>query len=133
MVYNNLVAQRIPERLGTLKAGKWTMDIHAMLKRIPSLNFYSDSPLEMYLYFDSIEEKLAEYESLQEISTLLELALWKYKCSEQRGPNNENCCDVKLKSRINCGASIVIPHVLSFLVSDELTLQRKVDSRWGLN
>ena len=118
--------------MGTLKAEKWTMNIHAMLKQIPSLNFYSDS-IEIYFYFESIEEKLAEYESLQEISTLLELALWKYKCSEQRGPNNENCCDVKLRSRINCGANIVIPHVLSFLVSDELTLERKVDSRMGLN
>eukprot|EP00980_Cylindrotheca_fusiformis_P011266 scaffold2594_cov85-Cylindrotheca_fusiformis.AAC.8 len=57
--------------------------------------------------------KLANYER-KEISSLLELYLWKMKMNEV-GPNGQTA-DREF-CRVNSGASIVIPHVLSFLDS----------------
>eukprot|EP00980_Cylindrotheca_fusiformis_P000302 scaffold70_cov102-Cylindrotheca_fusiformis.AAC.1 len=59
------------------------------------------------VYFD-----LANYER-NEILSLLELCLWKIKideisCKKEQIGDRESC-------RINCGASVVLPHVLPFL------------------
>lgn len=72
--------------------------------------------------------KLAFYEQLKETTSLLELTLWKVRIAETatdtRHPNGESR-DKKAKiddffrkeqCRINCGAEIVLPNVLSFLM-----------------
>jgi hypothetical protein len=56
-----------------------------MLQRIPE-------GLKGVNYFDSIESRLANYEHLQNVAPILELALWKSE-----------------------GQAIIIPNVLSFL------------------
>eukprot|EP00980_Cylindrotheca_fusiformis_P027732 scaffold22532_cov93-Cylindrotheca_fusiformis.AAC.1 len=57
--------------------------------------------------------KLANYEPEETLSFLLELCLWKIKIDDEAStkeetPDREFC-------RVNSGASVVIPHVLSFL------------------
>jgi hypothetical protein len=81
-----------------------------------------------------IQEKLAYFEDelpkLKEATTMLELALWKMKMSEN-GHNikNQTHYQKKIKAddsssrsqnRVTCGADVVIGHVLPFLISDKL-------------
>eukprot|EP00980_Cylindrotheca_fusiformis_P014599 scaffold3955_cov160-Cylindrotheca_fusiformis.AAC.19 len=61
--------------------------------------------------------KLATYER-RECLSLVELCLWKIKIDDVN--SNENIAD-RQECRINSGASIVIPHVLTFL--DKLDIQ----------
>ena len=81
-------------------------------------------------YFDTIQSKLVTYEreypQLKEISSLLELALWKNKCHEsvmrQSAGTGKSSFDqmedntAKGQCRINCGADIIIPNVLPYLI-----------------
>jgi len=53
---------------------------------------------------------------LTDASSLLELALWKVKVSE-RGDTESMSADEKVQCRANCGANIVIPNVLQFIMS----------------
>eukprot|EP00980_Cylindrotheca_fusiformis_P012515 scaffold3074_cov108-Cylindrotheca_fusiformis.AAC.2 len=57
--------------------------------------------------------KLANYER-KEIFSLMELCLWKAKINEEVSSKKGQMTD-RQRCRINCGASIVIPHVLPFL------------------
>ena len=62
---------------------------------------------------DRIRELLAPHElrRRREVTTLLELGLWKSKLEESQGagPGSREAC------RVHCGADGVIPHVLKFL------------------
>jgi hypothetical protein len=90
---------------------KWREDNHPILRRIQ----------EKLAYF---EEELPK---LKDATTMLELALWKMKMS-QNGQNikNQTHCQKKIKAdsssrsqnRVTCGADFVIGHVLPFLISD---------------
>jgi hypothetical protein len=77
-----------------------------------------------------IREKLVHFEDelpkLKEISTILELALWKSRLNEIIFDEEATHCKKKVKTdkssirrqcRITCGADIVIGHVLLFLVT----------------
>jgi len=84
------------------------------LKRVPWLNSM-DSKL---IQFET------EYHKMKEATSLLELALWKNKMIVNNGNKKRHKKRVKIegsdyreKSRISCGADIVIEHVLPFLVS----------------
>eukprot|EP00980_Cylindrotheca_fusiformis_P006869 scaffold1436_cov112-Cylindrotheca_fusiformis.AAC.5 len=61
----------------------------------------------------SIYYKLASYE-WKEIFSNLELFLWKIRIEGDVGSEEEHIVD-RESCRINCGAAVVIPHVLSFL------------------
>jgi hypothetical protein len=77
-----------------------------------------------------IQEKLVNFEDelpkLKEISTILELALWKLRLNEKISDEEATHCKKKVKTdkssirrqcRITCGADIVIGHVLLFLIT----------------
>jgi len=77
-----------------------------------------------------IREKLAyfeaEYPKLKEITTILELALWKLMMNENIPQEEVSHCQKKMKTnetesrrqcRITCGADVVIRHVLPYLVA----------------
>jgi hypothetical protein len=76
-----------------------------------------------------IREKLAyfdnEYPKLKEITTILELALWKIGMNEYIQEENmiqdkeEQACGLSIRrqSRITCGAGVIIRHVLPYLIS----------------
>lgn len=70
-------------------------------------------------HFFSIESKLSNFEELSEIAVLLELALWKAKLIED---GNLGCEDnnsvLKIQWRVKCGADVIIPKVLLFLMLD---------------
>jgi hypothetical protein len=76
-----------------------------MLKNIPSI---PSKQLETYV--GSIVTKLAVYEQLQRVAPLLELCIWKSKLVAEGAAQH----------RINCGASVIIPNVFSFLLMDRL-------------
>jgi len=70
-------------------------------------------------YFASIDSKLAGYEWLQDALSLLELTIWKSKIQELYNPNNDSLgVNTKSECHINCGASVIIPNVLPFLLQD---------------
>jgi hypothetical protein len=91
---------------------KWREDNHPILRRIQ----------EKLAYFED------ELPKLKDATTMLELALWKMKMS-QNGQNikNQTHCQKKIKAdesssrsqnRVTCGADFVIGHMLPFLISD---------------
>jgi hypothetical protein len=61
----------IPMRVGLVQARKWQVNIHEMLRRIPSI-----PDKDLSAYFDSIDSKLSLYENLKDAPVLLELAIY---------------------------------------------------------
>lgn len=106
MTYCLLTECNLLNRLGRLRVTKWRNHIQTMLKNIPSI---PSKQLETYV--GSIVAKLAVYEQLQRVAPLLELCIWKSKLVTEGAAQH----------RINCGASIIIPNVLSFLLMDRLS------------
>jgi hypothetical protein len=77
-----------------------------------------------------IREKLAHFDSehyrLKEMTSILELALWKSRMNEKHPQEEATHSQKKIKTdetsfrqqcRVTCGADIVIGHVLQFLVT----------------
>jgi hypothetical protein len=69
-----------------------------------------------------------EYPKLKEVTTIIELALWKVRMTENKIIHHEvmYCCQKKVKTeessiqqqcRITCGADVIIGHVLPFLIT----------------
>jgi hypothetical protein len=80
----------------------------------------------------AIREKLAYFEDelpkLEEVTTILELALWKMKindhCLEENTIRSQKKfktdeSDIRQQRRVKCGADVIIQHVLLFIVSAE--------------
>jgi hypothetical protein len=111
-LYNFLVCCQIPVRLEFLDVIQWQADIIVMLRSIP------DDLRALDSYLTIIHAKLAVYQC-KEATTLLELAIWKSEVCAQHGPNIGNVSGVKkAQCRDNCGASVIIPNVLSFIPND---------------
>jgi hypothetical protein len=87
----------VPERVGLVQARKWQVNIHEMLRRIPSI-FHTD----LSAYFDSIDSKLSIYQKLKDAPMLLELAIYR-----NNAIHSTNIDDI-----LNTD---IIPHVLSYL------------------
>jgi hypothetical protein len=82
------------------------------------------------LILHRIQAKITHFEDelpkLKEITTMLELALWKLRMNENIPQENATHCQKKIKTdessirrqcRITCGADIVIRHVLPYLIT----------------
>jgi len=82
------------------------------------------------LILHRIRAKIINFEDelpkLKEITTMLELALWKLRMNENIPQENATHCQKKIKTdessirrqcRITCGADIVIRHVLPYLIT----------------
>jgi hypothetical protein len=71
-----------------------------------------------------IRSKLAHFEveltKLKEVTTILELVLWKTKIMEN-GHQDMAIHDANVRSqdRVTCGADVVIGHVLPFLINTD--------------
>ena len=111
--YCLLSQYRITERFGKLQPSKWRLAIDDLLEVIPNMH------VNLRTHFFSIESKLSNFEELSEIAVLLELALWKAKLIED---GNLGCEDnnsvLKIQWRVKCGADVIIPKVLLFLMLD---------------
>jgi hypothetical protein len=81
-----------------------------------------------FVILRSIQEKLAYFEDevskLKEITTILELALWKMKMNEKSHLATQSQKRIKTgesstqqQCRVMCGADVVIGHVLPFLIT----------------
>ena len=76
-------------------------------------------------WLDGVRLKLVEYEDeynrLKEVTTILELAMWKKEMNEseskkKRKRTEEPDSDLREQCRVSCRADIVIEHVLPFLM-----------------
>jgi hypothetical protein len=104
-----LVEHKIPKQLGEIPT-RWGYVIHDMI------NHFHIIKLEMVdSYCSLILERLRECKELKEAAVLLELVIWKSRMVEQNSDLN-SCSAMRSKARHDCGATVIIPHVLSFLV-----------------
>ena len=104
VTYTFFVRCSILQRLSQIQAEKWQNDLRVMLNRIPSMQDY----FYLYCHCYSLDFKLSGYEKQREIAFVLELILWKSNMSEHAEWD---------KRRITCGATVIIPLVLSYLSS----------------
>ena len=118
--FNLLCQFNIVPRLKMLKAEKWWNNIHDMLERthaVVSSDWRSGSKLEFH--FRRIDRRLAVYENVRDIAYLLELVVWKSSLIQQYESNviiDNLDGERKLQHRVRCGADVIIPNVLSFLL-----------------
>jgi hypothetical protein len=112
-LYSFLVEHKIPKRLGELPKN-WRDVIHDMIRRFPCIN---ENKIDSYSSL--LRERLDKYtelnDGLKEAASLLELAIWKSRITEQCS-GLKNISTMRSKARYDCGAPVIIPHVLSFLV-----------------
>ncbi len=112
--YSFLARCNVPARVGLLTPIKWQANIHSMLEQIPAVGFDALDD-----YFDSIASMLTTYERLPDAIPLLELAVWKSKILEiQERKTCELSVMMKLQCRNECGAFVIVPNVLSFILDD---------------
>ena len=103
--------RRVEDTLNDIVLGRLAID--DLLGCIPSIDI-----IKMNSYIRSISSKLTVYEKLKDIATLLELALWKSNSQNLKTKGNLRA---KKLQRIMCGADVIIPNVLSFLMVDRWT------------
>ena len=108
--YRLLVEGTVESRLSALGVPRWTVEIK---RDIAALEM---SAFRLQQGTISIYSNLDLYESVKEGTTCLELTLWGMKL-RSGAPSRDNDVGVSTSGcRINCGANIVIPLVLDFLV-----------------
>ena len=119
-MFNLLCQYNIDHRLKMLKARKWWNNIHGILESTPDVvgsDGMSGGKLEFH--FRQIDRRLAVLETLRDIAYLLELVVWKSSLIHQYESNviiDNLDGEKKMQHRISCGANVIIPHVLSFLL-----------------
>ena len=115
-----LLQDSISDRIYSLDVGRWQEEMQNRVNRL--------SAVEARLrgeYVKALYVRLAAYEEMKECSWVLELALWTAKLDElssgecqspsQKKARVDDSISHKDLCRINCGANIVIPNVLSYL------------------
>jgi len=120
-------SKRIANRLGNRKIKHYILE---MAKKVYSTSIVPENSEQGRRDFIArIHEHLVhckiEYRTLKEAVSLLKLALWKKKMDDHCQERNEKRRNKRLKvddldlreqCRVNCGADIVIEHVLPYLV-----------------
>jgi len=115
-----LLQDSISDRIDSLDVGRWREE---MQNRVNSL-----SAVEARLrgeYVKALYARLDSYKEMKEGSWVLELALWTAKIDESSSGKCQSLSQKRARvgdaighkelCRINCGANIVIPNVLSYL------------------
>lgn len=102
-----LMDYNVPKRMCSIKARKWWADIDRMLSALGLVSCEADYCLE-------IHNKLSYYEHYREVATLLELTVWKTKVMIECEGNSDPT--IRSQARGNCGAPVIVPQVLSFLI-----------------
>jgi hypothetical protein len=122
-----LVMCGLSERVEALAFKVWRDHIIDMIHTANFLHNIDNSNI-----LHRIQEKLTHFEDelpkLKEISTILELALWRLRMKENIPNEEEAHCQKKIKTdessirqqcRVTCGADVVIRHVMPYLLSTE--------------
>ena len=102
-----LVKYNIPERANSLGVRKWQMAIEN------SVEMSNDSTVYLGRIRGYLIECEHEYQWLTEAAFLLELAVWKSAVDESAATT----IDMRRQCRIRCGAGIIIPNILPFLIA----------------
>lgn len=121
-----LIQCGLTERVNTIGVKQFRDEMMKEMKKpMPSTTKYvSDSKA---IWLNRIRSKLVNYEDeynrLKEATTMLELALWKYKMEESESNKKRKRTgetdDFREQCRVSCRADIVIEHVLPFLKPDD--------------
>ena len=123
----------VTKRINAIGLKKLRGEITNYIETIrPSVLSYGNfvEPQAKRAFYAMIQSKLAEYEAeyykLKEATTILELALWKNNMNNHSdnnqggGRRNKKIrigqADLRKQCRINCGADVVIQHVLPYLL-----------------
>jgi len=118
-----LIQCSVSVRIDAIGVRQWREQIKEYIEEAPELE-YSRSE-----FITAVEEKLVLYENkyynLKEATSLLELALWKHKMDDHCQASTRRIKRIKIEEsaireqcHINCGADVVIEHVLSYLLPD---------------
>lgn len=111
-----LLKCNIPERVNAIGVRKWRLDIIALVEKLSTIPRGSDHNA----YLDSIYSKVLfyelEYESLKNVTSVLELALWKAKIKESILLGEDAGAGLKPTCRVNSGADVIIGNVLQYLI-----------------
>ena len=112
--FKYLLRVSISDRLGLLGISRW----HEELENSISVLFMATTSRDRDT--QAIYDRLATYESIKEGTSILELALWKYKIEESRNKRARVGGEVSYRGqcRINSGADIVIRNVLPYLMPE---------------
>jgi len=122
-IVRQLVKYSMAERISKIGIKQWRDDMTSMM----NTNISKDTHLQVWL--DGFRSKLVEYEkeynNLKEATTMIELVLWKKQindhCHGEQRCNKEMTNSLRKQYRINCGADIVIGHMLPYLMPACLT------------
>ena len=121
-----LLSVSIAKRLEILNVDKWQLELEY------SINTFPERALDRSKNATELYDRLAEYELAKESTTVLELTLWKLTIdktatsnivdqSSSKKAKIDNEISQRDKCRINCGADIIIPGVLRYLVPPSAT------------
>mmetsp|Transcript_27228 Transcript_27228/g.58357 ORF Transcript_27228/g.58357 Transcript_27228/m.58357 type:complete len:490 (-) Transcript_27228:298-1767(-) len=102
----------ISNRLVSLEKKEWREQLESLIRTCPTGSSVKNLQKRVDL-MESILRKLAYYETKEKMWEL-ELALWKAKI-EESNPSCEST-NYRSQSQITCGADIVIPNVMSYLI-----------------
>ena len=77
---------------------------------------YLDEEKDKTFYFNYIDRMVSKIERWKEVSSMLELAVWKAKLSEQRDQSGDIIgATIRVQCRIACDAVVIIPNVMPFV------------------
>jgi len=124
-VFRYLVKYSMADRISAIGPRKWRDDMACKLEE--SFSFFDSGDTGPKGWFDGVSSKLSDYEkeyiSLKVATTMIELTLWNTKMTENFQANGHidkrakiDETDWRKECRINCGADIVIEHVLPYLL-----------------
>jgi len=117
--FKYLLRASITKRLDLLSVTKWREDLRDIINVLPDkANYRNEEVKNREEYIKGLYDKLATYEPIKEGTSILEMALWKYKIDESRNKKARVDGDVSYKEqcRVNCGADIIIRNVLPYLI-----------------
>jgi hypothetical protein len=127
----------IHKTVASLHLESWRNEMNAEIQRINQIlpvTDHDEKSSEIVEWIQLVISKIEHYKSehralVNEVATLLDLALWKAKLAEEKdeGPAEENTArkskidvgEARKKARITSGADIVIKNVLPFLMMVE--------------
>ena len=103
-----ILSTSIHERVNSLNNSVWRAELEKDIRLLPS-HAKAAEVCTMEIY-----DKLSSFERIKEATTLLELALWKAAMADHK-IRTENEATHRSQSHANCGAEIIMKHVLPFL------------------
>ena len=114
-VFRFLVKCSVSERLNAIGVRKWRTDIQNLVYGLHLIEHYN-----LTTDCDTVHSKLISYEQeyrqLKDATLLLELALWKSEIDQNYQTDEQLTADTKGQCRVTCGAGIIIPNILPYLI-----------------